>query len=141
MKFFGMDFKDYVSKQIRFSIGNVPSIPLGLFITYAFTQWGGLWYIYSSLISWVVSTGINFNIQRALGVVVIKGKRDYLSKLGRFYVGSIPLVPLGTGVLYLFTQSGLWYIFSSVISMIFTTITGMIIQVGLRVVKVKDVQT
>ena len=133
-----VDLLDYVSKQIRYSLGNTPSIPLGIAVIYGLVQFGHLWYIWASLISWVISTGINFNVQRLLKVVVTGMKKDYSSKLARFYIGSAPLVPLGTAVLYAVTQYGhVFYLLSVVVSMIATTLVGMVIQTKLKVIKVK----
>jgi putative flippase GtrA len=134
-----IDIKNYVNKQIRYSIGNTPSIPLGLLTLYGLTQWAGLWYIYSSLVGWVVGTTINFNMQILFRVVSFDGRSDYISKIIRFFIGSAPLVPLGTGVLYGLTDYiHIWYVVSSILSMMVTTVSGMAIQIALKVVKIKQ---
>lgn len=69
-----LDLLDYVKKQVKFSLGNIPSVPVGFALLYVFTQYLGIWYIYSSLLSLVVTTIMNFNIQILLRVVRVRRK-------------------------------------------------------------------
>ena len=132
-----LNLKAYVEKQIRYSTGNIPSVPLGLWLIYVLTGYGHLWYIVSFTISWFITVGVNFNMQKILGVIIIGTKKyDYISKIIRFYVGNVPLIFIGNGVLYGLTEYiHAFYIISSVISLFVTTIVGMIIQILLRVIR------
>ena len=67
-----INLKDYLSKQIRFSLGNIPSVPIGILLLYCFTQYLGIFYIYSSLLSMAVTTILNFWIQVLLKVIHLK---------------------------------------------------------------------
>ncbi len=68
------EWRDYISKQIRFSLGNIPSIPVGLFLLWFFTSELGIYYLISSLLSMAVTTVMNLWIQIALKVVKVKQK-------------------------------------------------------------------
>lgn len=61
--------KRYVWKQFRFSFGNLFSVPVGTFLLWFFTTYGHIWYVYSSLLSLVVTTVMNFWVQVALKVI------------------------------------------------------------------------
>jgi putative flippase GtrA len=133
-----VNLKSYISKQIRYSIGNIPSVPLSLALLFVLTAYGHVWYVVSFAVSWFIGVGVNFNMQRLLGVIVIeRGKgHDYLSKVIRFYMGSAPLIFIGDGALYGLTEyAHVFYMVSSVLSLIATTIIGMAIQMLSRVVK------
>lgn len=67
-----IDVKDYIVKQFKFSLGNIPSVPIGTALLYALTEYGHLWYIFSFLFSFIATTLINFNVQRFLKVVRVR---------------------------------------------------------------------
>jgi putative flippase GtrA len=67
-----MNLRDYVSKQLRFSFGNVLSVPVGTALLFAFTQYLHVWYVESSLLSLMVTTIMNFWVQVALKVVRLR---------------------------------------------------------------------
>lgn len=59
---------------MKFSAGNVLSVPVGTAVLYILTQYAGLWYIYSSLLSLIVTTLMNFWVQVALKVIRLKSQ-------------------------------------------------------------------
>lgn len=63
------NMKDYAVKQAKFSFGNLFSVPIGTGILFLFTTELHIWYIYSSFLSLLVTTTINFWIQVALKVI------------------------------------------------------------------------
>lgn len=70
--FFLFDLKDYITKQAKFSIGNVFSVPVGTLLLFLFTNYLHVFYIYSSLLSLCVTTVMNFWIQHFLKVIPLK---------------------------------------------------------------------
>lgn len=71
---FGFDLWDYAKKQLKFSFGNAFSVPVGIALLFVFTQYFGIWYVESSLLSLIVTTVMNFWIQVAFKVIGLKRK-------------------------------------------------------------------
>ncbi len=63
------NLRDYAVKQAKFSFGNLFSVPIGTGLLFLFTTELHVWYIYSSFLSLVVTTTINFWVQVALKVI------------------------------------------------------------------------
>lgn len=59
----------YAWKQVRFSAGNLPSIPVGLFILWFLTSELGIYYLISSVLSFGCTTVMNFWMNRLLRVI------------------------------------------------------------------------
>lgn len=72
----GISIIDYFSKQIRFSIANVPSVPIGLFLIWFLTSKVGLWYEYSAGLSLIATTLVNFWTNYALKVIKLERTSD-----------------------------------------------------------------
>ncbi len=67
-----INLKDYLQKQIKFSIGNLASVPVGTGLLFALTHFLGIWYIYSSLLSMICTTLMNFWVSYFLRVIRIE---------------------------------------------------------------------
>jgi hypothetical protein len=94
----GPALKEYLSKQTRFSIANLPSVPVGLALIYVFTKYGGLWYEESAVLSLLVTTVMNFWVNVFLRVIRLEGfgHSDGLQK--RQEAGDVPLTAGGPGL-------------------------------------------
>ena len=62
-------FWGYAWKQVRFSAANIPSIPVGLFLLWLFTSEFGVYYLYSSVLSFCCTTVMNFWMNRLFRVI------------------------------------------------------------------------
>jgi putative flippase GtrA len=67
-----INLRDYLTKQIKFSFGNLFSIPFGTTLLFLLTQYGHVWYVFSSLLSLGVTTIMNFWVQYFLRVIPLK---------------------------------------------------------------------
>lgn len=63
--------RDLIKKQVKFSFGNLASVPVGSLATYALVQYGHIWYIYAGWLALIATTITNFGMQILLGVVKI----------------------------------------------------------------------
>ena len=83
MNLFGFDFelKDYVKKQFKYSFSGALGLPLGLGLLFAFTQYGHIWYIYSSLLSMAICSVTGFWVNVIFQVIKLKrGKPNVQSQ-------------------------------------------------------------
>ena len=70
------DVKDYVSKQLKFSGGNLLSVPVGIAVLYFLTSIVGVWYLWSSLLTLIVTTVMNFWVQVLLRTIKLKSQEQ-----------------------------------------------------------------
>ena len=75
-----ISIKSYIWTQIRFSFGNLFSIPIGTALLFGFTEYLHIWYIASSLLSMCCTTVINFFINVALGVIKLEHKSNKIKR-------------------------------------------------------------
>ncbi len=69
-----IDIKDYLVKQVKFSLGNLLSVPVGLFLLWFFTSELGVYYLLSSILSMAVTTTMNFWVGVFLKVIRLSDK-------------------------------------------------------------------
>lgn len=111
---------------VRYFICGVTAAALNIFSLYAFTDWLHVWYIYSSIIAFLISVLVSFFLQK---FVVFKDKNT--NGIHKQFWKFVTVIILGTITntffVYLFTDIfRIWYILSQIIAGVFVMVQNFL---------------
>lgn len=111
----------------RYFVCGITAAAVNIFSLYIFTDWFGIWYLYSSIIAFFVALVVSFTLQK---FIVFKDKKTEKihHQFYKFLVVAILGVVLNTLLVYLFTDIlNVWYILSQVLAGIFVMVQNFIL--------------
>jgi len=110
--------KNYVKTAIKYALNSSYAAIMNLGLLYFFTHYLHIWYLYSGMMSTVLSSVPFFYGLIKSRVVVIHKKMEYVTKPARNIMISVVGYGMNWGLLYLLTSLGLFYVASELLAMV-----------------------
>jgi glycosyltransferase involved in cell wall biosynthesis/putative flippase GtrA len=124
------DFKKTVFISIifvRYFLCGMASVVVNIAFLYLFTDVAHIWYLYSSVLAFLIALSVSFTLQK---FVVFKDKKtDGLHRqFSKFFIAAVLGVISNTILVYIFTDiTGIWYILSQIIAGFFVMIQNFVL--------------
>ncbi len=106
----------HISMQLlRYVISGGASVATNLLMLYVFTQFFGLWYMYSLLFAFVFAFAVSFSLQKFWTFADNRTKDIHIQASSYLFVTLVNLA-VNAALLYVLVQfAGLWYVYAQVL--------------------------
>jgi glycosyltransferase involved in cell wall biosynthesis/putative flippase GtrA len=112
---------------LRYFICGLTAATVNIGSLYIFTDIFGVWYLYSSILAFILSLVISFSLQKFV-VFKDRGIRKIHHQFSKFFVAAVLGVMTNTFVVFICVDAfGIWYIFSQIIAGFFVMIQNFIL--------------
>ncbi len=112
---------------VRYFISGITSAGFNIGLLYVFTDIVGIWYLYSSIIAFVLALFLSFGLQK---FVVFKDSnvKNIHKQFSKFFIVAVLSVITNTVLIFICTDYlGIWYILSQIIAGFFVMIQNFIL--------------
>jgi dolichol-phosphate mannosyltransferase len=120
-----------IKRVVSFGVVGASGVIVNIGLLFAFTEWLGIWYVASSIISTEISILSNFNLNDLFTFRRIAGKHSLLSRLVLYHAACVGgMILMISTTIILTGLLGVWYIWSMLVGILLAFIWNFSVSRG-----------